>query len=297
MTDYPYPDPDIDPAAAIDVASDVVVISNRNVPLVPNVGIVGGTEAVLVVDTGLGPGNADKVLKFALDHARGRKLYLTTTHFHPEHAFGASSFAGQATWIVNAGQARDLAMKGPGYLRQFRTLGEPVAKALDGAALATPDVVYDGDYDLDLGGRVVSLRPTGRAHTRSDQVVTVPDSGVLFTGDLAEPGQFAIFPWFPPYDVDVSGLGWIEVMRSLRAGDPSVVVPGHNAIGDAAILDEVRTYLEWLRDATWRRRDSGLRQETLTEEIIAEAIARHPQWEGREWIAPAVACLCQEHAH
>jgi hypothetical protein len=25
----------------------------------------------------------------------------------------------------------------------------------------------------------------------------------------------AIFPWFPPYNTDVSGIRWIEVMRGL----------------------------------------------------------------------------------
>lgn len=30
----------------------------------------------------LGPRNAEKVLAFATDYAKGRWLYLTTTHFH-----------------------------------------------------------------------------------------------------------------------------------------------------------------------------------------------------------------------
>ena len=52
---------------------------------------------MLVVETGLGPINGEKVLEFATDYARGRSFYPTTTHFHPEHAFGAQVFAGQAT--------------------------------------------------------------------------------------------------------------------------------------------------------------------------------------------------------
>ena len=37
----------------------------------------------------------------------------------------------------------------------------------------------------------------------------------MFAADLVETGQFSIFPWFPPYDTDVSGLGWIAVMQRL----------------------------------------------------------------------------------
>jgi hypothetical protein len=36
-------------------------------------------------------------------------------------------------------------------------------------------------------------------------------------GDLVETGQFAIFPWFPPNDVDVSGTRGVAVMERLAA--------------------------------------------------------------------------------
>ncbi|MFG2299010.1 MBL fold metallo-hydrolase [Streptomyces sp. NPDC048603] len=52
-------------------------------------------------------------------------------------------------------------------------------------------MVYDDRHDLDLGGRTVRLRTTGQGHTKGDQVIEVPDAGVLFTGDLAETEQFA----------------------------------------------------------------------------------------------------------
>jgi len=243
----------------------------------------------------MGPGNAEKVLAFATEYAKGRRLYLTTTHFHPEHAFGAQTFVGEATYLVNSAQAADLAGKGPGYLEMFRGLGAPIARQLAGVELATPDTVYDTEYELDLGGRVVRLRATGRAHSRGDQVVTVPDAGVLFTGDLVEAGQFAIFPWFPPYDTDVSGLRWIEVMRRLVATAPDVVVPGHGAISGPQLLADVRDYLELLRAETWLRRDSAMSEETIVAEVRALMIGRHPEWTGQDWIDKGVGCFCAEH--
>ena len=279
-----------------DVARDLVVIPNRGVELVPNIGVIGGDHSVLVVETGMGPRNAEKVLAFASEYAKGRRLYLSTTHFHPEHAFGAQAFAGEATYIVNRAQAADLTDKGPGYLEMFRGLGASVARQLEGVELVTPDVVYDDAYELDLGGRVVRLRSTGRAHSKGDQVVTVPDAGVLFTGDLVEAGQFSIFPWFPPYDVDVSGLRWIEVMRRLVATGPDVVVPGHGDICGPQVLADVRDYLELLRDETWVRRDSAMPTQTIVAEVKALMIERHPEWAGRDWIEKGVGCLCAEHA-
>jgi glyoxylase-like metal-dependent hydrolase (beta-lactamase superfamily II) len=281
---------------AQEVARDLVVIPNQGVELVPNIGVIGGDHSVLVVETGMGPRNAEKVLAFATEYAKGRKLYLTTTHFHPEHAFGAQTFAGEATYLLNRAQAADLAGKGPGYLDMFRGLGAPIARHLQDVDLATPDVVYNDMYELDLGGRTVQMRATGRAHSTGDQVVTVPDSGVLFTGDLVEAGQFSIFPWFPPYDVDVSGLRWIEVMHRLTATHPQVVVPGHGDISGPQVLADVRDYLQLLRDETWVRRDSAMPAETIVAEVRALMMERHPEWTGQEWIEKGVGCLCAEHA-
>ncbi|WP_281274029.1 hypothetical protein [Sphaerisporangium album] len=142
----------------------------------------------------------------------------------------------------------------------------------------------------------MQLRATGRAHSKGDQVVTVPDAGVLFTGDLVDAGQFSIFPWFPPHDTDVSGLRWIEVMRRLVATAPDVVVPGHGDISGPQLLADVRDYLELLRDETWVRRDSAMPQETIVAEVKALMIERHPEWAGQNWIEQGVGCFCAEHA-
>ncbi|KOY59534.1 MBL fold metallo-hydrolase [Streptomyces sp. XY332] len=297
MTDELMPDPAVQVAGAQEIAHDLLVIPNHGVGLVPNIGIIGGTMAVLVVETGIGTANAEQVLALASEVAGGRRLYLTTTHFHPEHAFGAQVFTDRATYLVNRAQADDLKAKGPGYLEMFRGFGGPVARRLEGIRVPTPDLVYDDGHELDLGGgRTVRLRPTGRGHTRGDQVVEVADAGVLFTGDLAETGQFAIFPWFPPFDTDVSGVRWLGVMDRLAATAPRVVVPGHGELGGTQVLTGVRDYLRELRDETWLRRDSAMGEAEIVAEVRALLIERHPEWAGREWIERGVGCLCAEHA-
>ena len=59
----------------------------------PNIAIIPGTRATLVVDTGLGPRNGATIARVAARLApHNTKLFLTTTHFHPEHAAGAAGF-------------------------------------------------------------------------------------------------------------------------------------------------------------------------------------------------------------
>jgi glyoxylase-like metal-dependent hydrolase (beta-lactamase superfamily II) len=176
----------------------------------------------------------------------------------------------------------------------FRGFGGAIAERLEGVEIPVPDQVYGDAYDLDLGGRIVELRATGRGHTKGDQVIQVPDAGVLFTGDLAETCQFAIFPWFPPYDVDVSGVGWLSVMDRLAATAPKIVVPGHGDAGGPEILTVVGDYLRELRDETWRRRDSAMDEAELRTEVKALLIERHPEWSGQDWIEHGINCLCTE---
>src|SRR5260370_40839299 len=54
----------------------------------PNVAIVVGNRATLVVDTGLGPRNGATIVRVVNKLSSNPKLFLTTTHFHPEHAGG-----------------------------------------------------------------------------------------------------------------------------------------------------------------------------------------------------------------
>ena len=65
-------------------------------------------------------------------------------------------------------------------------------------------------------------------------------------------------------------------------------------IGGHQLLSDVRDYLEELRDETWRRRDSGMDEPKIAEEVRTLMIERHPGWAGQEWIEPGVGCLYSE---
>src|SRR6188474_2293021 len=229
-----------------EVADGVYVIPDGRVPLVPNVGIVVGDRAVLVVDTGMGPRNGATVRSHADRLAAGRQMFLTLTHFHPEHGYGAQAFAGDAVTVYNRAQLDELRAKGAGYVELFKTFGAPVAAELEGVELVEPEIVYDGTAELELGGSRALLRDWGRAHTLGDQTVFLPEQRVLFTGDLVEERCFAIFPWFPPDDVDVDGHRWIEVLEELERLDPAIVVPGHGDVGGPELIATAREYLELL---------------------------------------------------
>jgi glyoxylase-like metal-dependent hydrolase (beta-lactamase superfamily II) len=286
VSDSGPPAPTVVESGITEIAPGVWVIPDRRVPLVPNIGVVVGEEAVLVVDAGMGLENGARVLAAAKEKAEGKPLFLTVTHFHPEHGFGAQAFRDDATIVYNAAQRDELGDKGAGYVELFRTFGPAVADALEGVELVDPHEAYEGDRtELDLGGRTVQLLTWGVAHTRSDQVVFLPEERILFTGDLVEERIFPIYPHFPPDDADVDGNLWIEVLRRLEELDPAVVVPGHGAVGDASVITVAREYHELLREETLGLAAEGLDADEVVARLEPEFLARYPDWEQPEWIA------------
>ena len=283
------PAPVVDPSAVKEIASGVFVICDHRVPLVPNIGIILGTDAALVVDTGMGPANGKKVLDAAIRLAGQRPLVLTLTHFHPEHGFGAQVFKGAAKIHYNRAQRDELRAKGDGYLGMFKTFGPHVAAALEGTELVLPDEVYDGaSATIDLGGRKVELKTWGLAHTAGDQVVWLPTERILFTGDLAEERIFPIFPWFPPDDADIDGARWASILSELAAWQPAIVVPGHGDIGGAEILLGVRDYMLDLGKRVAAERASGKDADAIVATLAPKIRAEHPDWSAPEWIDFAI---------
>jgi glyoxylase-like metal-dependent hydrolase (beta-lactamase superfamily II) len=227
------------------------------------------------------------VLQKARELAGNRPLFLTTTHFHPEHGFGAQAFHGAATIVYNRAQRDELRRKGSGYIEMFKGLGPHIAAELEGVELVEPDVVYDGEAEIDLGGRLVRLTAQGPAHTVGDQTVLV-DGRVLFTGDMAETRMFPIAPHFPPHDTDVDIAGWIAVMDRLITLDPAVVVPGHGEVTDVSLLRDIREYLEFVQAEAGNHKNAGTDVAQAAEAISEQARKRWAGWENPEWIDFAV---------
>ncbi len=72
------------------------------------------------------------------------------------------------------------------------------------AAPARPDVVYDTQYDIKLGGKTVQLLHFAPAHTDADTIVYFPDLKVVAVGDELN----AVAPNFD-YAGGASIGGWI----------------------------------------------------------------------------------------
>lgn len=241
----------------------------------PNIAIVTGDQGTLVVDTGLGPSNGATAARVARQLSKGSKLYLTTTHFHPEHAGGEGGFPPGTILIRPAVQQQEVTEHGAEMLALFRRLSPDYAKLLTGVdGLRRPDVVFDTEYKLDLGGGVTArLLWLGAAHTKGDEVILVDPDRTMITGDIV---QNKVVP-------GVAGEGgsftsWMAVLDKVQALQPLHIVPDHSHVGDGSLIAEERAFMSDMRSRALALKQQGVSADDAAKRLTEEFKSKYPAW-------------------
>jgi glyoxylase-like metal-dependent hydrolase (beta-lactamase superfamily II) len=271
------------------ISDHVYVIPDGSVPLVPNVGIVVGANATLVVDTGLGPRNAETVLKEVAKVSTNTKLYLVATHFHPEHAGGATAFPASTTFIVSDAEQRDLDQLGAGMMTNFSRISPVHADLLRDVTLRKGDVHFATDYRVDLGGGVVvNLRWVGPTHTRGDTIAFVEPDRILFAGDVVMNRAFLAF------GAQSSPAAWQKAFDTLEAMRPARIVPSHGPMGDASLIPEQRAVVTAILAKVRTLKAQGQTVDQAVSVITSEIQAQYPTWTSPARIGAAVRATYAE---
>jgi glyoxylase-like metal-dependent hydrolase (beta-lactamase superfamily II) len=261
------PAPMIKQDAARKVAEHTYVILDDNVSFVPNVGIVVGERATLIVDTGLGERNGAIVLAEARKLSDNTEFHLTATHFHPEHDLGATAFPANAEMVRWREQQTEAEEQGQQMIERFAAISPAVAQLLAGARLRPVDNLFDGEVRIDLGGVHVRVKGVGPNHTRGDTVMLVEEDRVLFTGDV-------VMSYFPSASAQAGSIDkWIANMNEFESLAPSVVVPAHGRLGDAQLIRRYRDYLTAVRGETRAAKRQGQSVEQA-QQALAPALAQ-----------------------
>ena len=213
-----------------------------------NIGVVRGSEALLVIDTRADLRQADELL----DDLRifGRPVrWVVNSHWHFDHTFGNQRFVerarGRASHAGAVEVAAELELWGhadlPGALlgneaelraslRDF--YGDEAGDEYDRVTLTPPDRLVVDRQLLDIGDGAVELIHLGRGHTNNDLVVVAPDAAVVFAGDLLEQSA----P--PAYGDDCYPLAWPTTVDALLGIGAPTFVPGHGDVMTASAAAE-----------------------------------------------------------
>ncbi len=250
-------------------------------------------DEVMVVDAGTSPAAAWALLHELPRITKKPVKWLVITHMHYDHAHGTQSFP-SGVEVIGSEYTRAMLAAGKsvehptaiGNRNFSNTQIQTLTKALDTAttsaskgdiarrravweqylaSLATltpvaPNVTVSQRMSIVGGGREVQVIFPGRAHTDGDLVVWLPKERVLVTGDLLQPNV--------PYMGDGYLNDWANVLDSLIAMKPAVVLPGHgDEFRDMVVVERLRDYMR----AIWTQ-CADAKAKGLTPEQAAAAL-------------------------
>jgi glyoxylase-like metal-dependent hydrolase (beta-lactamase superfamily II) len=282
--------PVVKEGTTVKVSEHVFAIPDERVPMVPNVGIVVGSRATLIVDPGMGARSGEAVMRETAKVSRNRKLYLVTTHFHPEHTTGEAGLPPTAKLVRARAQQQDVDEMGMEWVKIFSSRSPVVADVLKGfTSFRKPDELFDTEKTLDLGGVKVLCLRLGPGHTRGDVVFYVEEDRVLFSGDLAMSGAFPAFAT-PQSRADT----WLKSLDALDALHPQRLVPSHGPLADASIIGQYRAYLKGLQARVAELKRAGKAASEASDALQAEYRAKYPDWTQPVRIGAAVSAIYAE---
>lgn len=240
----------------------------------PNIAIIVGSHATLVVDTGMGPKNGATVAKVAAKLAPGNmKLFLTTTHFHPEHAAGEPGFPAGTILIRNAVQQQEMEKHGQEMMDMFAGRSAEMKGLLEGVKLRPPDITFDQEATVDLGGVTARLLWFGGAHTKGDELTYVEPDRTLVSGDVV---QNKTMPNI--YGDGGTPASWLTVLDKIAALNIAHVLPDHSAPGDGSLVREEHDLISEIRTRALALKKQGVSAADAGKQVSDQLKAQHPDW-------------------
>jgi glyoxylase-like metal-dependent hydrolase (beta-lactamase superfamily II) len=205
----------------------------------PNSGVIVGDDGVMVVDAQATPVMALEVIERVRKVTDKPIKYVLLSHYHAVRVLGASAYedaeiiASNATrtMIAERGQ-QDMDSEIGRFPRLFRAV-----ESIPG--LTWPTITFPRQMSVYLGRREVRIMHIGRGHTAGDVIAQVPDSNVIFSGDLVEYHSAC-------YCGDAHLRDWQQTLDRLSELKPQALVPGRGAA--LATPDKVADGIAMTRD-------------------------------------------------
>jgi cyclase len=204
----------------------------------PSVGLIQTTDGNVLVDTASREADIQEFLA-AVDLTPAEIRLVLITHSHSDHTSGIPLFTCP---ILSHKLTRQRITK-RGTERSKRQI---------------PTEVFEERKDLQVGDTKIEFIHAG-GHTPGSSVVWLPESRVLFVGDL-------IFSDIYPFLNVANVPALMEALEWLLTFDARVIVPGHGPLCDHR---EVSRQLDYLQ-TSWARTREHLAQGHSLEEAMAD---------------------------
>jgi glyoxylase-like metal-dependent hydrolase (beta-lactamase superfamily II) len=224
-----------------------------------NSGVIVTGEGVILLDA-LNSEDVGRAERKAIEDAiRQPVRVLVSSSFHNNYSKGNQAYAD--VWkIAHENYRTDLL----DLMQRERVPAEEQKARL-------PNQTYRDRITLHLGGKEIQILYVGRAHTRGDSIIYVPQDRIVYLSELFFANQFLFIN-------DGYGLDWLKALDAVEALAADVFVPGHGPIpvDPKETRQELRRFRQMLvdvRDAVQKEIARGATEDQ------AVATIRWPQYE------------------
>ena len=236
-----------------------------------NVGIVATDKGALIADTPLVLRQAHAINRELATAGRPSVRFIAVTHPHGDHILGTGLFGEDVLVIGNRRTREKMAGHSPSWVRNWAETwswqNPHEIEEMAAAEIALPDVVFDGELTLHLGGvKIWILRLPG--HLAESMGVFVPAAGVLITGD-------ALFCEHHPYMAEGNFQDWFQSLDKIRKLNPQRIIPGHGPVCGLEAVEKQQQYMEKMMSLR-RRWDPARGNDALPQEAVDELLAFYP---------------------
>jgi glyoxylase-like metal-dependent hydrolase (beta-lactamase superfamily II) len=205
--------------------------------------------------------------------------HVILTHSHFDHAGGISALTGPTTQVIaQAGFPSELRRQhaNPIPFRYFTGAGAGFGggEAGAGPAQITPDQLIAEPTKLSIGGTDFVMYPATGGETGDGLMAYLPESGVLFAGDVMMPYLGA------PFFAEGSPDGLLDALALIAEINPRVLVHGHTLLTEvftAGVVPGLLAALTELRDQSLAGIGRGMTLTGLLKaSVLPEVLCEHP---------------------
>jgi len=205
----------------------------------PNTGFVAGKNGILVIDTTFSPHHATLMLRKIRSITQKPIRYVFNTHHHSDHTFGNQIFSAKVVACRECRETMSTLLEtewSKESIQKWTDENPEWKEKLANLKITLPDVIFDEEYEIDLGNLKVGLKHLG-GHTKDSSVAYIPSSKVLFAGDLIFQGRY-------PYTKDADVQRWLSALNTIQHMDFEVLVPGHGFLCNKKEVENLIGYFE-----------------------------------------------------
>jgi cyclase len=227
-------------------------------------------DGVLVIDTRQHPRDGQDLVD------RIRKItdkpikWVINSHFHGDHHFGNAAFkALGATFVAQNETARLMEKVQPKEVARRANFFKSRGFDPNEVKLVMPDVTFDSEMTIRLGGREVRLAYLGPGQQAGDTFVFFPHARMVFTTGMFGPRSMPNMAFTPSVE------NWIKLLDQLAAMDVDKILPAH---GDVSTSKDVKELAAMVADEYGTVQAAIAKGTTLDEALQTVKLPQYKDW-------------------